>query len=74
MITETVCAESPVIRAISDFASGPFRRTRLRTSRSFCARIPAWFVPRCSDTGASSRKCLASDRIFGHILPLESGD
>ena len=34
------------IRAISDFASAPCRRTRLRTSRSFCARIPAWLVPR----------------------------
>ncbi len=41
MITETVCADSPVIRAISDFASAPWRRTRLSTSRSFCARIPA---------------------------------
>ena len=56
MITETVCAERPVIRAISDFASAPCRRTRLSTSRSFCARIPAWFVPRCNGTGASSRK------------------
>jgi hypothetical protein len=41
MMTETVCAESPVIRAISDFASGPWRRTRLSTRRSFCARMPA---------------------------------
>ena len=41
MMTETVWAESPVIRAISDFASEPCRRTRLSTSRSFCARMPA---------------------------------
>ena len=70
MITDTVCAERPVIRAISDFASAPFRRTRLSTSRSFCARIPAWFVPRCNGTGASSRKFSVSGRIPGHFLPL----
>ena len=41
MITDTVCTDRPVIRAISDFASAPWRRTRLSTSRSFCSRMPA---------------------------------
>ena len=34
MITETVCAESPVIRAMSDFASPPCWRTKDSTNRS----------------------------------------
>ena len=46
MMTDTVCAESPVSRAISALASDPLRRSRVSTSRSFWARMPLWLVPR----------------------------
>ena len=70
MITDTVCADSPVIRAISDLASGPCRRTRLSTSRSFWARIPAWLVPRCRGAAAISSRASSplSDRMPGLCL------
>ncbi len=46
MMTETVCAESPVIRAMSDLARLPCWRTSDSTSRSLWSRMPLWLVPR----------------------------
>ena len=74
MMTETVCAERPVIRAMSDFASAPCWRTRLRTSRSLCARMPHWFDPRRPGGSTVGRVGRASScaNVPRHLLPFRT--
>ena len=61
MMTDTVCAESPVSRAISAFDSAPSRRRIERTKRSLWARTPVWFVPRMiADVGSVDPDSFAS--------------
>src|SRR6056297_2754526 len=57
MMTETVCADSPVIRAISAFAKGPTCRISERTNLSLCARTPLWLDPRTL-SGDMTMPCL----------------
>ncbi len=45
MMTETVCGDRPVRRAISDFGRLLRRRTRDSTRRSLWARTRVWFAP-----------------------------
>ncbi len=52
MITETVCAERPLIRAISAFAVGPWLLRSVRTIRSLWARSPRWLEPRTDSRGS----------------------
>jgi len=54
MITEAVCADKPVRRAISALGNGPSRRRIDNTSRSLRSRTPDWFVPSKSNFEAWS--------------------
>ena len=54
MMTETVCAESLVMRAISVLARLPCWRTSDSTRRSLWSRMPLWLVPRWKRLSADS--------------------
>ena len=49
MMTETVCADSPVARAIPALAMGPWRRRSVRTRRPLWSRMAPWLEPRPTD-------------------------
>ena len=71
MITETVCAERPLIRAISDFASAPCWRTSDNTSRSLWARMPDWLDPaerRDLPEAAVDQRCLVRWVLLAALL------
>ena len=67
MITDTVCAESPVIRAISDLASGPCRRTEAQ-HQPLVLRAHAGLIraPLQRRTAVSSR---VRSALSGRIAP-----
>ena len=76
MITDTVCADNPVARAISALASAVWRRTSVRTSRSLRARIPLWLVPRADEIRTPSARSSFSelwDGVTAYLERLHSG-
>ena len=78
MITDTVWADRPVMRAMSDLASAPCWRTSDSTTLSLWARMPDWFEPRravvsilslvgsipCITSRSPGLSCCAADDAF----------